>query len=360
MGKKKKVTGDVPSIKKLKVRTYQPENPDEKYIVIVKAPIVVNNTNPREANGRRLQAWLSAMLGKRDGVVESFYTLRTSNYTIVRLTEGLDIIPILGRHRWRDILGVGHGHFLWNETSSIFEYNFKMRGDPNKHQWIEHDVPIPELELFNGIKKPYPRPEWEDITASSLLQIALRLPEDLRPPLLTPQYAVGLDGEPEPQTSGPSDVKVKPEDSYKREHEDVKNVKKEPSTQGPSIAKSEDGIKAETSISQADLDALYGPGAGPISQADLDALYGPGTSENGSTNPQHVKREVGDHDEPSRETVNVKVEASYPTVQPVSKPQRIPEVVTARVKREAEELNNSSSGGLHEGRRQATKRVKTE
>lgn len=65
---------------------------------------------------------------------------------IVRLPEEVDVTPLLGVHPWRRFLTRGQPSDI-NRASFIFEYNYRIRGEPEKRtDLIKHSISPPPAQ----------------------------------------------------------------------------------------------------------------------------------------------------------------------------------------------------------------------
>lgn len=176
--------------KKFKQKKYA-EKPSEHYIVVLN-PWAMPNINRGERDLEAFAAWLRCMfrgLGQPTCVVEAVYTMNTTTDVIVRLSSTVDVVPVLGEHKWSEFLKPSflsaapttRGLQPWDcvlsktfldsvtdrnvrarGTSKIFEYNWDRNGEPIKHQWEER-YPVledpPEAMDF-PVRRDYPNPSW--------------------------------------------------------------------------------------------------------------------------------------------------------------------------------------------------------
>ncbi|KAI0316976.1 hypothetical protein OF83DRAFT_1123649 [Amylostereum chailletii] len=184
-------------LRKMNTPRYDLEDADCTFIVVAGGPQL--NANFYAFLGQ----WLSYIFSK-DFVIDEVFWMRTRNEVIVGVSKDLDIIPVLGAHKWK--------HFCTDveqRTKSdvlVFEYNYPMKGPPGKQQWRD-DVPrlTGDERKFHFVD-PYPAPSYVE-RPSNVLDIALPLPAGLRP---TPPPPDSQDGPSEPPSSIPKGSKLDP------------------------------------------------------------------------------------------------------------------------------------------------------
>ncbi|KAI0921461.1 hypothetical protein AcW2_006422 [Taiwanofungus camphoratus] len=123
-----------------------------------------------------LGAWVYFMLGKKAGP-EVIFSVNTRTEVIVKLPKEVDIVPILGAHIWCKFLSTKQGADR-NRISYVFEYNYRSRGEPGNHNWLEHvphpGEPPPHIRF--PVVFPYPSPHWASPIGRNLKDLALPLP----------------------------------------------------------------------------------------------------------------------------------------------------------------------------------------
>ncbi|ETW84281.1 hypothetical protein HETIRDRAFT_381745 [Heterobasidion irregulare TC 32-1] len=142
-----------------------------------------------------LSGWLGEIFGRRISV-SAVYTMSTKDYIIVQLPMDLDVLPIVGCHKWTEFLT------KWDNSDSpeslIFQYNYRKKGDPADNNWVirtSRDVSPPD-----GIfVKPYPSPSWAAVPPQlSNYNMVLPLPPHLKRPSTPPaEVAPKLENEPQ-------------------------------------------------------------------------------------------------------------------------------------------------------------------
>ncbi|KAI0036009.1 hypothetical protein K488DRAFT_82448 [Vararia minispora EC-137] len=260
---------------KLKVKAYEP--PDEPYVVVVRPPGKIG----------QVQAWLSAIFGKKEGVIEAWYHISWGSHLILRLISGLKISDIIGAHYWREWLPKVNVGDL-ERMSIVYEYNYRVMGDPVKQrQYLEDVVGPPDSKLSSAVKiDPYPKPYWADMPSEGRVrELVLPLPPSLRKPgvkaeqdpSIVDQARIHLssiqqaaDAKPELETKPALDVKL----SVKTPVLDIKpGVDTKPNVDmNPGLAVKQEldakpglGIKTEL-----DMTVEYGLGPRPDVKLELD------------------------------------------------------------------------------------------
>ncbi|KAN0127497.1 hypothetical protein V8E53_014709 [Lactarius tabidus] len=146
---------------------------DSAYLVITE-PFGMN-TSPaaRETKDvNRLSSWISWVF-RRTAVLEAVYTMSTRDEVIIKISEGLDVTLMLGKHRYCNILNQG-----WADpeaASCVFEYDYPANGDPSAHNWREH-IPLDASAPPGHFRNPYPAPTWT-VRPSQLAALARHLPD---------------------------------------------------------------------------------------------------------------------------------------------------------------------------------------
>ncbi|PCH41365.1 hypothetical protein WOLCODRAFT_24692 [Wolfiporia cocos MD-104 SS10] len=154
------------------------DDPECKYIVIEDPWPGKLHGKARDAPyWRWLGAWVYFMLGK-NAAPENTYSVNTRAEVIVKLPEHVDITPILGAHRWRQFLYSGDPRDV-QRVSYIFEYNYRLKGEPERHNWESHE-PVGSFEpppnLGCPVKFPYPSPHWASLDGRNCRDLARSLP----------------------------------------------------------------------------------------------------------------------------------------------------------------------------------------
>ncbi|KAH9947287.1 hypothetical protein B0H21DRAFT_739662 [Amylocystis lapponica] len=217
--------------------------------------IVIDDPWPGNAAGRDrkdaywnlLGAWVWYMLDKKE-IPDTIYSVNTRAEVIVRLPEQVDIEPILGAHAWITFLHHG-AEADRHRVSCIFEYNYRIKGDPAYHNWAEH-MPIggePPANRRFPVKFPYPPPGWASPAHKNSRDISLSLPptrervpvvdvpvvdpsgaaNNVHPP--TPVARTEVTVEPEAtQEEQPAQAHVAKPDPYEEEDVALQFVKQEP------------------------------------------------------------------------------------------------------------------------------------
>ncbi|KAI0068980.1 hypothetical protein BV25DRAFT_1817903 [Artomyces pyxidatus] len=170
--------------------------------------------------------------------------MNTRNEVIVQLPYNTNIEPVLGVHKWSQFLK------KWvrnpNAVSYVFEYNYRMNGDPAKHSWREwmtSEIPIPD----HVFAQPYPAPSWA-APPPSLINLSLPLPKS-RERTPTPKPETELDGvKQEVKAEDPFwDIPYEPSEALRREFE-LMAARNAENAAGPSV-KQETDIKPDISDS---------------------------------------------------------------------------------------------------------------
>ncbi|KAI0269199.1 hypothetical protein BC834DRAFT_617158 [Gloeopeniophorella convolvens] len=104
----------------------------------------------------RVSAWVSWVLRKRS-VVEVVYTMSTRDEIIVKVPKGIDIAPLLGKHKFYEICSNGFPDPTI--ASCIYEYDYERGGDPASHSWKENIVSDEQIPP-GFFRDPYPTPTW--------------------------------------------------------------------------------------------------------------------------------------------------------------------------------------------------------
>ena len=129
--------------------------PDYKYIVIIDPWGMSNAKDRKQIDVDRVGAWIRFMLRNqaqdgRDILPEAVFmrgTVSTLLYfcssgrfknfifaqqteVIIQLPEYIELDPILGEHRWPEILNNLDGPNRSKTASYIFEYNYRNNGEP--------------------------------------------------------------------------------------------------------------------------------------------------------------------------------------------------------------------------------------
>ncbi|KAF8268279.1 hypothetical protein EI94DRAFT_1728195 [Lactarius quietus] len=166
----------------------QPTDSDSVYLVITEPFGMHQSPAVRgTVDINRLSSWISWVF-RRPSVLEAVYTMSTRDEVIIKISEGLDVTLMLGKHRYCNILNRG-----WADpdaASCVFEYDYPTNGDPSAHQWREHialDAPVPP----GHFRDPYPAPTWT-FRPPLLASLALPLPNSVprsRPPSPGPSSA---------------------------------------------------------------------------------------------------------------------------------------------------------------------------
>ncbi|KAI0660725.1 hypothetical protein C8Q70DRAFT_972000 [Cubamyces menziesii] len=149
--------------------------------------IVIEDPWPGNATGKArsevyfnyICTWVYFMLGKK-AEAEAVYSLNTRDEVIVRLPQDTNIGPILGAHPWRRFLSHGHPRDK-DRVSYVFEYDYRSRGEPGNHNWLETYPTVsgdPPPNIRFPVVFPYPHVSWAAIKSRKCADIALALPSE--------------------------------------------------------------------------------------------------------------------------------------------------------------------------------------
>ncbi|KAI0676947.1 hypothetical protein C8Q78DRAFT_961717 [Trametes maxima] len=152
--------------------------------------IVIDDPWPGNKRGKardqvyynHLCTWVYFMLGK-SVKVDALYTMNTRDEIIVQLPQSVDLSPILGAHPWRRFLSRGDQRDK-DRVSYVFEYNYRSRGEPGNHNWLEGFPTVsgdPPPHLGFPVIFPYPHVSWATPKGKNCGDIALPLPPTRQP-----------------------------------------------------------------------------------------------------------------------------------------------------------------------------------
>ncbi|EPQ55238.1 hypothetical protein GLOTRDRAFT_129524 [Gloeophyllum trabeum ATCC 11539] len=137
------------------------EEPEDEQYIVVTDPFRMPRSNRTQRHVEETAAWLQRVFDTKNGII-SIFIMGTKTEIIVSMEKDIDVMPALGQHRW--------GAFAPRLTpadadrvSCIFQYNYRLRGDPASHQWKPM---YPERQLDLHLVSPYPPPTWCEPTAS--------------------------------------------------------------------------------------------------------------------------------------------------------------------------------------------------
>ncbi|KAI0356553.1 hypothetical protein OH77DRAFT_1423483 [Trametes cingulata] len=234
------------------------DDPGCKYIVI-EDPWPGNPSGDLKARNQvyfnHLCTWVYFMFGKAHEA-EAVFSVNTRSEVIVRLAEHVDITPVLGAHPWRRFLARGDARDK-DRVSYIFEYNYRMKGEPSRHNWVETYPTVsgdPPPHLRFPVLFPYPHVSWATPKGKNCVDLALPLPPTRQPT-------------PVPDTSGfvpyqhPSQLTESTVDNARSRLEDVGKREQKPSVHPASTSKLgkldpyEDEANALRSLRSESLDA---------------------------------------------------------------------------------------------------------
>ncbi|KAA1466103.1 hypothetical protein DENSPDRAFT_925609 [Dentipellis sp. KUC8613] len=273
------------------------DKPDCEYIVVTQPYGIDKNAPERMNKGavQRISSWIRFMFNDVS-VVEAVWWMRTRNEIIVQLTEGTDIEPMLGAHKWSKIVSGFRGDPA--AMSCIFKYNYRTFGEPGAHSWKD-EVSSDEFPPKGIFTDPYPRPSW----AQPRINLALPLPKSReRTPTPPP--------EPEPEPASAADTAetkpvIKPEASDATELSSKLASKMDPYEEEELAQQS---LRAPPPPDPVKQEPAYTPSSDLVNM--LDAL----TKSRGPSAPTAapVKQEIPARPEPSvlgQHNVQVKAEA---------------------------------------------------
>ncbi|KAH9850097.1 hypothetical protein C2E23DRAFT_339062 [Lenzites betulinus] len=152
--------------------------------------IVIEDPWPGNATGKartqvfynHLCTWVYFMLGKAHQV-DAVYSVNTRGEVIVQLPQEVDLTPILGAHAWRKCLARGNPQDK-DRVSYVFEYNYRNRGEPGNHNWLEFYPTVsgdPPPHLKFPVIYPYPRASYASPRGKNCADLALPLPPTRQP-----------------------------------------------------------------------------------------------------------------------------------------------------------------------------------
>ncbi|KAI0650103.1 hypothetical protein C8Q79DRAFT_923494 [Trametes meyenii] len=154
------------------------DDPGCKYIVISEPwPGNKRGKDRGQVYYNHFCAWIYFMLGK-SAHVDVLYTMNTRDEIIVRLPQDVDLTPILGAHPWRRFLSRGDQRDK-DRVSYVFEYNYRGRGEPGNHNWLEvfpTERGDPPASLKFPVIFPYPHVSWATPKGKNCSDLALPLP----------------------------------------------------------------------------------------------------------------------------------------------------------------------------------------
>ncbi|KAG9308588.1 hypothetical protein JVU11DRAFT_11692 [Chiua virens] len=161
--------------------------PDSVYVVVLNPWSM--NRDPRQRKQDdfdRIAAWARFVLqqaglgGGRLATIDCIYSTFTRDEIIIQFSEGTDIIPLLGEHRWANFGSRWTGSPDDPSATCVFIYNWRNNGDPSKHNWTG-DFPNPMSLEKVPAKSPYPTPSWV-APPSTLVNFVHPIPRPPNPP----------------------------------------------------------------------------------------------------------------------------------------------------------------------------------
>ncbi|KAL4265082.1 hypothetical protein AB1N83_004403 [Pleurotus pulmonarius] len=169
--------------------------PEEHYLV-VSNPWGMRKLSTERGKGcvNNLDGWFRIML--RDLVEEDHCTIAVymvkTDHVIVEIPEGIDVEPLLGIHRWANILTPSYAAHNLDKFSIIYEYHYAKFDHPKKKGWSEFFPESPPLPSNFPIISPYPPPILHGAMAQQRPVGALPLPAPLPlTPLPVPRTQTG-------------------------------------------------------------------------------------------------------------------------------------------------------------------------
>ncbi|THH17613.1 hypothetical protein EW146_g3243 [Bondarzewia mesenterica] len=294
--------------KKSKTKVY--EEPDDATYIVITNPFGMKAGSQNDKDVKLLSGWIGTMFGRRVNI-SAVYTMSTRDYIIVQLPIEVNVMPILGAHKWTKFLT------KWDRAdkpvSLIFQYNYKHQGDPAERNWLERTVEdtMPPDGVFT---KPYPAPSWATAPPQlTSINLTLPLPLSLKRTPSPPAETEPMPEEPEPmpQEAKPVKQEVKEEvlqrsafvsklDPYEAEEAALQSLRPNAAMKTESMGESHPVKHEEPSAYEAPSDVVS------AYEKLMRSSAAPGTSniqvkqEPGAARDRMVKSEP-DGDEASRE-----------------------------------------------------------